>query len=204
MNRGEIDLIVVGSGVAGLTAACTAAALGKRVLVLESSDRVGGTTAISGGMVWIPANAKAAAAGLTDSITTAMLYLKQKVVGAEEDARLQAFLERGNEAIAFLEAHTSLRLQPVNRYPDYYPDLGPGGERYNPDFAAWARAAGADGMTVTRSEDLRAAVALAVKNRRPCVIDVHVDSEVRPPSTGTWQLPPTPFKEPLFGKPFIA
>jgi hypothetical protein len=74
-------------------------------------------------MVWIPANAKAAAAGLTDSITTAMLYLKQKVVGAEEDARLQAFLERGNEAIAFLEAHTSLRLQPVNRYPDYYPDL---------------------------------------------------------------------------------
>ncbi len=86
----------------------------------------------------------------------------------------------------------------------YKGQQGPGGERYNPDFAAWARAAGADGMTVTRSEDLRAAVALAVKNRRPCVIDVHVDSEVRPPSTGTWQLPPTPFKEPLFGKPFIA
>jgi acetolactate synthase-1/2/3 large subunit len=86
----------------------------------------------------------------------------------------------------------------------YKGQQGPGGERYNPDFAAWARAAGADGMTVTRSEDLRAAVALAVQNRRPCVIDVHVDSEVRPPSTGTWQLPPTPFKEPLFGKPFIA
>ncbi len=81
---------------------------------------------------------------------------------------------------------------------------GPGGERYNPDFAAWARACGADGMTVTRSEDLGDAVALAVKNRRPCVIDVHIDAEVRPPSTGTWQLPPTPFKEPLFGKPYIA
>ena len=86
----------------------------------------------------------------------------------------------------------------------YKGQQGPGGERYNPDFAAWARAAGADGMTVTRSEDLRAAVALAVKNRRPCVIDVHIDSEVRPPSTGTWQLPPTPFKEPIFGKPYVA
>jgi acetolactate synthase-1/2/3 large subunit len=81
---------------------------------------------------------------------------------------------------------------------------GPGGERYNPDFAAWARACGADGITVTRSEDLADAVALAVRNRRPCVIDVHVDGEVRPPSTGTWQLPPTPYKEPAFGKPYIA
>jgi acetolactate synthase I/II/III large subunit len=81
---------------------------------------------------------------------------------------------------------------------------GPGGERYNPDFAAWSRACGADGITVTRSEDLGDAVARAVRNRRPCVIDVHIDSEVRPPSTGTWQLPPTPYKEPLFGKPWIA
>ena len=81
---------------------------------------------------------------------------------------------------------------------------GPGGERYNPDFAAWARACGADGITVTRSEDLRGAVELAVRNRRPCVIDVHIDSEVRPPSTGTWQLPPIPYKEPVFGKPWLA
>ncbi len=86
----------------------------------------------------------------------------------------------------------------------YKGNQGPGGERYNPDFAAWARACGADGMTVTRSQDLRAAVELAVRNRRPCVIDVHVDSEVRPPSTGTWQLPPIPYKEPAFGKPWLA
>lgn len=84
----------------------------------------------------------------------------------------------------------------------YKGNQGPGGERYNPDFAAWARACGADGVTVTRSEDLRGAVESAVKNRRPCVIDVHVDSEVRPPSTGTWELPPIPFKEPAFGKPY--
>ena len=51
---------------------------------------------------------------------------------------------------------------------------------------------------------LAAAVEMALKNKRPCVIDVHVDPEVRPPSTGTWQLPPTPYKEPIYGKPYIA
>ena len=81
---------------------------------------------------------------------------------------------------------------------------GGSGERYNPDFAAWARACGADGVTVTRSQDLGAAVELALKTRRPCVIDVHVDAEVRPPSTGTWQLPPIPYKEPIYGKPHVA
>ena len=75
---------------------------------------------------------------------------------------------------------------------------------YNPDFAAWARACGADGVTVTRSEDLRGALEQAIRNRRPCLIDVHVDANVRPPSTGTWQLPPIPYKEPAFGKPYVA
>jgi acetolactate synthase-1/2/3 large subunit len=86
----------------------------------------------------------------------------------------------------------------------YKGQQGPGGERYNPDFAALARACGADGVTVTRSEDLRGALAQALRNKRPCVIDVHVDGEVRPPSTGTWQLPPIPFKEPAYGKPWVA
>jgi acetolactate synthase-1/2/3 large subunit len=81
---------------------------------------------------------------------------------------------------------------------------GGSGERYNPDFAAWARACGADGVTVTRSQDLGAAIEGALKKRRPCVIDVHVDAEVRPPSTGTWQLPPIPFKEPIYGKPHVS
>lgn len=75
---------------------------------------------------------------------------------------------------------------------------------YNPDFAAWARACGADGVTVTRSEDLAGALEQAIRNNRPCVLDVHVDDKVKPPSTGTWQLPPTPYKEPLFGKPWVA
>ena len=73
---------------------------------------------------------------------------------------------------------------------------------YNPDFAAWARAAGADGYTVTRAADLIPSIEQAIRMRRPAVIDVHVDDKIKPPSTGTWQLPPTPFKEPVFGGPW--
>ncbi len=74
---------------------------------------------------------------------------------------------------------------------------------YNPDFAAWAKAAGVDALTVTRSEDFRGALEHAVKANKPYLLDVHVDAEVRPPSTGAWQLPPTPYKEPVFGQRFL-
>src|SRR5579859_96629 len=74
---------------------------------------------------------------------------------------------------------------------------------YNPDFAGWAKASGVEAMTVTRSQDFRGALEHAVKAERPYLLDVHVDAEVRPPTTGAWQLPPTPFKEPVFGQRFL-
>ncbi len=74
---------------------------------------------------------------------------------------------------------------------------------YNPDFAAWAKAAGVDAVTVSRSQDFRGALEHAVKSNKPYLLDVHVDAEVRPPSTGAWQLPPTPYKEPVFGERFL-
>lgn len=64
----EYDAIVVGAGAGGLTAACVAAAEGLKTLLVEKSPLVGGTTAVSGGMVWIPANPKMAAAGVEDSV----------------------------------------------------------------------------------------------------------------------------------------
>lgn len=75
---------------------------------------------------------------------------------------------------------------------------------YNPDFAAWARACGVEGTTVTRSEDFKGALEAAIKSNKPCLIDAHVDAGVRPPATGTWALPPIPHKEPVFGGPFRA
>jgi succinate dehydrogenase/fumarate reductase flavoprotein subunit len=116
------DLVVVGAGAAGMAAACTAAAWGRSVLLVEHGERVGGTTAVSGGMVWIPANHKMLEAGMEDDLDRARAYLRSTVQGADTDPRLRAFLARGDEAIRFLEAHTRLKLQPVRRYPDYYPD----------------------------------------------------------------------------------
>lgn len=80
---------------------------------------------------------------------------------------------------------------------------GANNKPYNPDFAAWARASGVDGITVTKSEDFKGALEHAVKSNKPFLLDVHVDAEIRPPATGTWQLPPTPYKEPVFGKPWV-
>jgi len=80
---------------------------------------------------------------------------------------------------------------------------GANNKPYNPDFAAWARASGVDALTVTKSQDFRGALDHAVKANKPFLLDVHVDAEVRPPSTGAWELPPTPHKEPVFGQRFI-
>jgi len=74
---------------------------------------------------------------------------------------------------------------------------------YNPDFAALARACGVEGITVTRSEDFAGALEHAIRMGKPVLIDVHVDANVRPPTIGTWALPPIPHKEPVFGAPFI-
>lgn len=78
-----------------------------------------------------------------------------------------------------------------------------GKKAYNPDFAAWARAAGVEGLTVTKSEDFKGALAHAVALGKPCLIDVHVDANIRPPGTGAWALPPIPHKEPVFGAKYI-
>jgi len=124
----QYDAIVVGSGAGGLAAACVAAAEGLRTLLLEKSPLIGGTTAVSGGMVWIPANPKMAAAGIADSVDAARGYLERCAPPARDTAAREAFLARGAEAIEYLEARTSLRLRPVLNYPDYYPAL-PGATR---------------------------------------------------------------------------
>jgi acetolactate synthase I/II/III large subunit len=65
---------------------------------------------------------------------------------------------------------------------------------------ALARACGVDGIRVERAGDLAGALEHAIKANTPFVLDVHVDRDIRPPSVGTWQLPPLPYGEPAFGK----
>jgi len=80
---------------------------------------------------------------------------------------------------------------------------GPERAPYNPDFAAMARSYGVEGIAVKHSDQLGDALRHAIALGKPCVLDVHVDDKIKPPGTGTWQLPPTPFKEPVFGKPVV-
>ena len=117
------DVVVVGAGAGGMTAAAVAAAEGLSVLVIEKTEFVGGTTAWSGGMVWIPVNTQMERAGLPDNASAAADYLASTVPEPENVDLRDTFLSRGPEAIDYLEANTEVRLQPVQVYPDYYPDM---------------------------------------------------------------------------------
>jgi succinate dehydrogenase/fumarate reductase flavoprotein subunit len=119
----EYDAIVLGAGAGGMTAAAVAAAEGLRVLLIEKSAQVGGTTATSGGMVWIPANEKMVNAGIADTLEQAKLYLHHSVPGSFNENLRSTFLANADSAVGYLEGKTSVRLEPVANYPDYYPEL---------------------------------------------------------------------------------
>jgi 3-oxosteroid 1-dehydrogenase len=122
----DFDVIVVGSGAAGMTAALTAAHHGLRTVLIEKAPRFGGSTARSGGGVWIPNNHVLLAAGVPDTPEQAATYLAH-IVGADGDPDLQrAFLDHGPAMLEFVVANTPLRLRWVTDYSDYYPEA-PGG-----------------------------------------------------------------------------
>jgi 3-oxosteroid 1-dehydrogenase len=122
----EFDTVVVGSGAAGMTAALTAAARGLSAVVLEKADRFGGSTARSGGGIWIPNNEVIARDGVRDNADDARAYLAS-IVGPHSSAeRQRAYLEHGPAMLSFVLANTPLRLRWVTGYSDYYPER-PGG-----------------------------------------------------------------------------
>src|SRR5687768_16691154 len=93
----DVDVVVIGTGGAGLTAALAAHAAGAKVAILEKSDRVGGTTAVSGGVVWIPNNRHMKDVGVDDSLADALAYTTRLADGRSDLALLRRFLEVGPE-----------------------------------------------------------------------------------------------------------
>lgn len=126
----EVDLVVVGSGAAGLSTAVTAAHLGLEVVVLEKAPRFGGTSAWSGGWLWIPRNRHARAAGIVEPVEAPRAYLAHEIGDGFDAARIDRFLDQGPRMVDFFEDHTALRFYGGNAMPDFHgrsPHAGTGG-----------------------------------------------------------------------------
>ncbi len=120
------DVVIIGAGASGLAAAIAAHEAGARVRLIEKADSVGGTAAISGGVVWAPANTHMKSAERDGDRQAAMEYFRALSSDLDE-AVLAAFVNEAGEAIAFLEDRTPLRFGLLQGYPDYY--LGRPGAR---------------------------------------------------------------------------
>ncbi|WP_412481762.1 FAD-dependent oxidoreductase [Pseudomonas asiatica] len=125
----NFDLVVLGSGAGGLTAAATAARRGLKVLVVEKAEHFGGTSAISGGAVWLYGTDQARAAGAVDSPEAIRTYLRQVIGDGYDPALVDAFIEHGHQALRWLEQNTELRYALRPHSPDYYPDA-PGATQF--------------------------------------------------------------------------
>jgi 3-oxosteroid 1-dehydrogenase len=120
------DVAVLGSGAAGLVAAIAAADLGADVALFEKSDLIGGTSAISGGIIWMPNNHLQAAAGIADSRADALAYLDSLALGQIDSDLAATFVDTGPEMLAYLDERTPCSFHLLPEYPDYHPEH-PGG-----------------------------------------------------------------------------
>ena len=150
-NDQQFDVIVVGSGAGALLAAVRAFDQGLKTLVVEKTDLVGGTSAISGGGIWIPDNHDMPKAGLKDSVDVAFGYVKACAKGLASDDRVLAYVETARHMARYLsEIGVPYRCIPL--YSDYYPHIQgalPGGRTMDPiEFNA--AKLGMDGLALLR------------------------------------------------------
>ena len=117
------DVVVLGTGAAGLVAALAADDAEASVGLYEKADVVGGTTALSGGVVWMPNNPYAAAAGIRDSRAEALAYLDSLSLGMIDATLVEALVDTGPEVLEWLSESTPLRLQVAVGFPTITPTI---------------------------------------------------------------------------------
>jgi 3-oxosteroid 1-dehydrogenase len=131
----KVDLLVMGSGAAGMVGALRAHDLGLDVLVVEKSELFGGNTAMSGGVCWIANNPGMAEEGIADSDEEGFAYLKHITRGEVPDGRLWLYIKQSKRLLEYLHEHTHARYVPLVKYTDYYPEAPggrPGGRSMDP------------------------------------------------------------------------
>ncbi|ODP38428.1 FAD-dependent oxidoreductase [Sphingomonas turrisvirgatae] len=119
----EADLVIIGSGAAGMSAAIVAAASGLDALVLEKTDLIGGSTAISGGVVWVPGNRGMAEAGAPDPPGAALRYLEQVIGPGMRRDMVEAYVRASPKMVDWFNRHTVVHLVPRMYAPDYHSEL---------------------------------------------------------------------------------
>jgi succinate dehydrogenase/fumarate reductase flavoprotein subunit len=115
----EVDVVVVGAGAAGMTAALVAAVEGLDVLLCEASAQVGGTAATSAGTVWIPGNLQSRAAGYSDTVDAARTYLAALIGSNDRDGLRDAYLQHAPQVIEYLRQNSQVEFVPCGMHPDY-------------------------------------------------------------------------------------
>src|SRR6185369_4591825 len=115
----EVDVLIFGAGMGGMTAALIASLEGLDVLLCEKTDQVGGTTSTSAGTVWIPGSNQAKRDGVPDSVEEARRFLDAEI-GPRTLEQREAFLEAGPAALDYLEAHSEVKFTAPAMHPDYH------------------------------------------------------------------------------------
>ena len=132
----EFDLVVIGSGAGAMTAGIVAHDRKASALLIEKSDRYGGSSAMSGGSLWVPQSHFMAEAGIDDNREDAIAYLKEITAGAVDPAKLEAYVDAAPEAVRYLAEHAHLKMYSMPAYSDYYPRAEgskPGGRSLDPE-----------------------------------------------------------------------
>lgn len=119
------DVLVIGAGAGGLATAIVAKKQGLDVIVVEKEAFFGGTTAFSGGVLWVPCNPQASASGIQDSREAARTYLRNETGDYFDAEAVDAFLDNAPAMVSFFERETAVKFVPT-LYPDYHPDVAGG------------------------------------------------------------------------------
>ena len=119
----EADVVVVGSGAAGLSAAVTAAIESASVCLIEKAGLIGGTTAVSGGLTWVPNNHHMSEVGVDDSAAEALQHIERNTLGRGDKKLIETYVSEAPKVIRYLEDNNVIQFNSVKHYPDYHPEF---------------------------------------------------------------------------------